>query len=770
MVRERGQKKSFQQSLDDIKEKMIEKRNKRLASASVANRGRSKRINRTSAGNVKPVILKNVQINNKALALALQAEKEKVRQANCIILQMKREQQALFLHLLLLKKRLKDQEAQASNVQTGPAQLLAEPPKPVDSSRRIQSRADLEDPVMDESPLSPISSACQFPEGAGKNKSDRQVALPQTVGVRRRRVEGSRMRSERVREGRRSSFYEQNPSAPPEPLKQKETEVIVDSLVLNDRGQNHIQEVKMERGNPIGSEEFQQHFTPEPPAKPANQQQQPRNKPKQAQPPRPKPEPAARKPERGRKPDRPPLKKPWETSKPRARSKSRDRSATRSRAGVGSAAPLNTSLNTSQGFNDTFDFDCEDGVHLTPFKGGGPKDNPRDTPKQEKVVETGQGQNPKRTQLSPESSSSSSSESEDSPYVPQKRKRRSHTDQAKPALARRGRGQPSKAATDKENAPPHVTRMEVSPTPVVLDKQLKEEPERGQRQSSIRIQPLSVVAMDVAMEASLCESEGSPYVPQSRGVRKTQGPPEQAKPTPARRGRPLKAARDKENVPPLKRQSSRVIRVEASPTAGPAEIYETELQLPETPGSVFDSPGPMAEQGLEGHPEHHREDEEEALLPVTPGVEEEMMRIDNVLSGFRDSPCESPGLPTSSTPENHASHIPKTCRRTGGLGVRAGRGFSLSDVTNLTPAAYRKFSLKSSRPSDRCSTPVPARKRRSTMTVDYKEPSLHAKLRRGDKFTDTKFLRSPIFKQKPRKSMKIQLSLEKYNESFVGCR
>ncbi|XP_074999530.1 shugoshin 1 [Calonectris borealis] len=66
----------------------------------------------------------------------------------------------------------------------------------------------------------------------------------------------------------------------------------------------------------------------------------------------------------------------------------------------------------------------------------------------------------------------------------------------------------------------------------------------------------------------------------------------------------------------------------------------------------------------------------------------------------------------------------------------------------------------------------PKRKRSCTLTVSYKEPSIAGKLRRGDPFTDTHFLNSPIFKQKKdakRHSLKKE-SFSKYNEKFVGCR
>ncbi|NXV22072.1 SGO1 protein, partial [Cepphus grylle] len=93
----------------------------------------------------------------------------------------------------------------------------------------------------------------------------------------------------------------------------------------------------------------------------------------------------------------------------------------------------------------------------------------------------------------------------------------------------------------------------------------------------------------------------------------------------------------------------------------------------------------------------------------------------------------------------------------------------LSDVTNtisLLPSTGNATTV----PEDE-GPQSPKRKRRCTLAVSYKEPSIAGKLRRGDPFTDMNFLNSPIFKQKKdarRCSLKKE-SLSKYNEKFVGC-
>ncbi|XP_031710043.1 shugoshin 1 isoform X2 [Anarrhichthys ocellatus] len=635
MAKERVQKKSFQQSLEDIKERMKEKRNKRLARASAPRRVRSKIINNSSVVNSIHTILKGVQLNNKELAVALQVEKEKGRQANAVILQLKREQQALFLHLLLFKKKLKEQEALAVSAAENKApNVLVEPKHHVDSARRKWSSQNLDKPIVSKS--SPICA--DLPPSEKNKQSDRQMLLPSTVSVRRRhadRSSSSRRRSDRVQE--RKSLSEGDPITG------------LGTLIASPIRSDYENTNKPQRGaetdvvEPVGTEDFL-HSTPEPvPPKNSNNQQRPSRKKIQQQP-RTKPEAAPQKAERGRKPDRAPLKKPWENHKPRTRSKSRDRSATRAQTAVPSQG---NKLNSSLGFNDTFDFDCEEAVHLTPFRAKA-EDTQSSTPIGEETPQT--------------------------------------------------------EATD------------------VVSKQIE----------SSSSSPAS-------------ESEDSLYVPQKS--RRAQTSPDETNVITTRRGRHSKVVRQKEIIPP--KQGNSVFRDEDS---SPKAVEPEKTEAHYSPDSSFSNSPDSALLRRESHHEPPRGvKEKDCLLPVSPLVEVEMMRIDNVLSNFGDSSGEAPPLLPHQTPQRI-----KMCKK-----------------------PYRKFSHGGSRPSDaRCGTPVPARKRRCTMVVDYKEPTLNAKLRRGDKFTDVQFLCSPIFKQKSgrrsvqksRNSISSQQPFDKYNESFVGCR
>ncbi|XP_061787528.1 shugoshin 1 isoform X1 [Nerophis lumbriciformis] len=537
MARERIMKKPHRQGLEDLKGKMTEKRNKSLARAATLSRGKFGLLNKSSGMRATHAgILKGAQENNKALALALQAEKENVRQAKVVILHMQKEQQALFLHLLLLRKKLQQQEASSLQIQAAGV-----PVENCTDSLRRERISETKTTLCD------ISTDC-----AEHPDTQRLVLLPSTVSVRRRPArEKSRRRCERVQEWRSCGDLE-SVAPPPSGDAAKPQDVLHAPLSDPDH---------TERLQPIRSD-------PPPPNR------------KRC---RSKAEPSALKAaERGRKTERAPLKKPWENPKPRTRSKSRDRSVTRSRA------PPPTNMNSSLGFNDTFDFDCEEAVHVTPFKAKSDQAPPL---KEAEVRTVTPARSDDGSPMSP------SSESNDSLYVPKTTRRRCTSPQTTMNITtRRGR----------------LSRKDSSPN---------------------------------------------------------------------------------------------------TPEAVQQEVYE-----------------------------------------VSPQVEVEMKRIHSVLAMFGEAGVDHV------TPPKQTSQRAKTCKKR----VRtAGRGLSLCDVTNMSPAAYGRA---------RCSTSVPARKRRCTMVVDYKEPSLHAKLRRGDKFTDTQFLTSPIFKPPPGRRSRTSVKLDKYNESFVGCR
>ncbi|XP_058609753.1 shugoshin 1 isoform X2 [Onychostoma macrolepis] len=626
MVRERVvQKKSFQQSLDDIKDKMKEKRNKRLASALAASRGLSKLKNKNTA-TVKPFVLKSVQVNNKALAVALQTEREKVRQAQGVILQLKKERQALIFHLLMLKRTLKDrrpaESAQVSPVETSPQC----PPQPISPKPVHVVEMGIPDHHSAEPPFTAevVPGCC----------SDRQVSLPPTVGTRRKR------RSEVVR--RRSSCFDSGTVEKCGTLdvKREETidnrqevgtntpleEVCHEPEEFNEEQAGQKTGLNCEFNLEISELPAVQHSTPEPPKRPTRQ---PKKKPTQA---------ASRpKPERGRKPDRAPLKKPWENPKPRARSKSRDRSQSRARAALPPADRLNSSL----GGNDTFDFDCEEAIHLTPFRAGTKgveKPSPDAPDKEDEVL-------PSPVAMETNNSlSEDEQDANDSPYVPKRRSRRARSPLPRRARSKRRSAQEARQNRGTENTSQKQRHVEIQQT----EKSWPETEEIG-----------------LHLHDDLDPGLLLPHSPIC--------------------------------VPPENPSQS-----------------EPSQEICQAPPSVVSVESP---------------------IPITPGGEAELMMIDSPIFEFPKHPC-------SSSDQENEMPLVNRCRR---------KAFQKPMSAQNTPQSS-------------------SRKRRCTSTVNYKEPSINSKLRRGDKFTDTRFLRSPIFKQKPSSRRSSLKKMELYNESFVGCR
>ncbi|XP_066571805.1 shugoshin 1 isoform X2 [Amia ocellicauda] len=599
MPRERVQKKSFQQSLEDIKDKMKEKRNKQLSSACNANKGLSSKM-KTKTINTSTFILKNVQLNNKALALALQAEKEKVRQAQGILLHMKKEQQALMLHIFMLKRKLKEHETLGSiqrlpssvnDVDSKLSPIVNRPacgliPSSAADSPKGRTDSGLQAFQSDTSNKETTSGVqpkhTTDERNPNDNKGDscwiKNDVLPRTVTARRRGLDCREDSSRRKRN--HSSCDQDNMGLRISPRLHENKEKVESETLISER-QNPLRNVESLQSDlgldnlPIDLGDVK-HSTPEPPGKTSSAK---------------KKSDSRTKTQKVKKVDKVPLKKPWE-NKPRARSKSRERPPTKQKN-----VP-SEKLNTSLGSNDAFDFNCEESIHVTPFR-----------------------------------------------------------------------------AINKQ------TEEDLSPT--------------------ANVSPVSAhMSVSESDSSSSEDLDGSIYLPKKK-----------SKLNPA-------TCNGKKDTPPRRARSKRRSALLSTQKYG-KENVNIELK----------------EVGV-------------AAMKETQKVKAKL--------------CPSPDVETQSCHGSSSSRINHETQEVSNETDNIGTGKYVA-----CERKSRKYSGASLRPSCAGIAGTPVRTRRCTISVNYKEPTLNAKLRRGDKFTDTKFLRSPVFKQK-RKSMKNK-TFDKYNESFVGC-
>ncbi|GAB1301185.1 Shugoshin 1 [Apodemus speciosus] len=192
MAKERCQKRSFQDTLEDIKKRMKEKRNKNLAE--IRNR-RSFIVAPSQVPTNTSTLLKYYQDNNRLLVLALENEKSKVREAQDIILQLRRECYNLTCQLYSLKKKLTSQQSEetAQNWKGCPSEVISS----IDNTTRELSVKTLQQTALEEpdcpyqttvpynkpsATATPEKQGCDF--DSGKVESTNEV-LPRTVSLRR---------------------------------------------------------------------------------------------------------------------------------------------------------------------------------------------------------------------------------------------------------------------------------------------------------------------------------------------------------------------------------------------------------------------------------------------------------------------------------------------------------------------------------------------------------------------------------------------------------
>ncbi|OBS71861.1 hypothetical protein A6R68_13563, partial [Neotoma lepida] len=169
MVKERCQKKSFQDSLEDIKKRMKEKRNKNLA----------------EIGKRKSFIVAPCQVP----ILALENEKSKVSEAQDIILQLRRECYYLACQLYTVKQKLISQQSEETdqNQKGCPSEVVSSSDNTIgDFSMKTLQQIALEEndwPFQTKEP-SPTVPPLGSDFDSGKVESTDDV-LPRTVSFRR---------------------------------------------------------------------------------------------------------------------------------------------------------------------------------------------------------------------------------------------------------------------------------------------------------------------------------------------------------------------------------------------------------------------------------------------------------------------------------------------------------------------------------------------------------------------------------------------------------